>query len=100
ALSGHGCFASYLHSIGKLQSPACWFCGAPTDDAHHTLFVCDAWQSRRSRLVLILGHDITPQSLVHMMLQSRENWSSVSHYVVEVIKAKEAEERRRQAQPP
>jgi len=47
ALSGHGCFSSYLHRIGKLDSPACWYCEAPSDDALHTLFFCDAWYSRR-----------------------------------------------------
>jgi len=48
ALSGHGCFAHYLHRIGKLGSPACWYCQTPNDDAFHTLFMCDAWHGRRA----------------------------------------------------
>ncbi|KAL4148054.1 hypothetical protein QTP88_002358 [Uroleucon formosanum] len=100
ALSGHGCFSSYLHRIGKLASPACWYCDGPTDDAHHTLFMCDAWHGRRSRLNTILGRDISPQSLIPLMLHSRENWVIVNQFIVDVMKSKESEEKRRQANLP
>lgn len=100
ALSGHVCFSSYLRRIGKLASPVCWYCDAPLDDAHHTLFICDAWYGRRSSLNATLGCDISPQSLVPLMLRSRGQWSVISEYIVSVMKLKESEERRRQANPP
>ncbi|KAJ3616517.1 hypothetical protein MTP99_019814, partial [Tenebrio molitor] len=27
ALTGHGCFAAFLHRIGKEQDDRCWYCG-------------------------------------------------------------------------
>lgn len=35
-LSGHGCFSSYIHRIGKKETPACRHCNSVLDDAHHT----------------------------------------------------------------
>lgn len=49
-MTGHGCFSSYLHRIGKLTSPECWYCGSLVDDAFHTLFQCDAWHHRMTSL--------------------------------------------------
>jgi len=63
ALSGHGCFPYYLHRIGKLDSPTCWYCGHESDDAYHTIFICDAWHSRRNRMNVTLGQDITPENM-------------------------------------
>lgn len=50
AITGHGCFYSYLHKIGKQVSPACWYCDNPVDDAEHTIFHCDDWHHSRTRL--------------------------------------------------
>lgn len=47
-LSGHGCFGSYIHRIGKKETPACRHCDSVLDDAHHTLTVCYAWERERS----------------------------------------------------
>lgn len=53
ALSGHRCFAAYLHRFGKLNSSECWYCGHPSDDAMHT--ICDAWYQARNDTEVILG---------------------------------------------
>jgi hypothetical protein len=50
ALTGHGCFAAFLHKIGKEQEDRCWYC-AERDDAEHTLFVCEAWDEERLALM-------------------------------------------------
>lgn len=41
AVTGHGCFNSYLFRFGKTDSPSCWWCPDVVDDPAHTLFVCD-----------------------------------------------------------
>ncbi|XP_060874393.1 uncharacterized protein LOC132948097 [Metopolophium dirhodum] len=40
ALTGHGCFQSYLWRKGKAENPGCVHCPAVFDDAEHTLFAC------------------------------------------------------------
>jgi len=97
-LSGHGCFAQYLHRFGKLESSECWYCGAEVDDAQHTTFECDAWYVRRHQLCISLGiATICPRTMVALMLKSKDNWTAVSQFITEVLSKKEAEERRRQA---
>jgi len=95
ALSGHGCFSYYLHRFGKLDSPTCWFCGHATDDAYHTIFICDAWHSRRTRMNILLGQDITPDNMTEVMRSSTEAWTTVDGFINEVLHKKEEEERRR-----
>jgi hypothetical protein len=99
ALTGHGCFPAYLHRFGKLDSPACWFCGHIPDDANHTLFECDAWASRRSRVNILLGSTISHENLILLMIKSQESWAIISNFIIEVMKKKENEERRRQSAP-
>lgn len=36
ALTGHGCYGTYLKRIGKEETEACWYCGAEKDDPAHT----------------------------------------------------------------
>jgi len=94
-LSGYGCFGSYLKRFGKLNSSECWYCGHPVDDAYHTLFVCDAWERRWSRVNVLLATTITPSNLVNYMLQSEEFWAVGAAFINEVMRKKEEEERRR-----
>ncbi|XP_070529989.1 uncharacterized protein [Cardiocondyla obscurior] len=49
-ITGHGCFSSYLHRIGKEASTACHHCDDGIDDAQHTLEVCPAWTEERQVL--------------------------------------------------
>ncbi|XKL59263.1 hypothetical protein PGB90_000279 [Kerria lacca] len=50
ALSGHGNFGSYLHTIGKRETPACPDCGADEDTSDHAIFVCPAVADMRQSL--------------------------------------------------
>nr|XP_034194957.1 uncharacterized protein LOC117611140 [Osmia lignaria] len=40
ALTGHGCFSTFLKKIGKEEDAKCWFCDEENDDTAHTLFDC------------------------------------------------------------
>lgn len=60
ALSGHGCFDSYVHKIGKAESPNCWWCPDDVDDPAHTLFACDQFASERREVNRLLGKAVAP----------------------------------------
>lgn len=58
SLSGHGAYNGYLHRFGIAASPNCAHCGAPMDDAEHTLFICKHWEDMRTELAVVLGHQV------------------------------------------
>lgn len=93
--TGHSCFASYLHKIGKTPSPSCWYCDNPTGDAFHTVFECDAWHHRRRRLHYKVGEDINPDSILSIMMKSKENWAAVREFIQDIMRKKEDGERRK-----
>jgi len=74
--------------------------GHPVDDAYHTIFVCDAWENRRSRVNTLYATTITPSNLVSYMLKSVQYWAIGATFINEVMMKKEEEERRRQRNNP
>lgn len=66
-ISGHECFNSYLHRIGKAPSLGCSYCNSEEDTAEQTLFGCSARENKRAELVSALGEDTTVQNLVKML---------------------------------
>lgn len=97
-LSGHGYFPAYLHRFGKLDLLNCWYCDHPCDDAYHTLFECDAWSSRSTRVNTLLQTVLAPTNMVPLMLQSNEYLNIINSFIFEIVFKKEEEERRRQAE--
>lgn len=90
ALTGHGCFAAYLCKIGRRTSPMCWFgCGVP-DDARHTLFQCQKWETQRTNLQDTCGN-FSESTLVKLLL-SKKSSEKCREYVDLVIKEKEMAE--------
>jgi len=57
ALLGHGCFQSYLHRFKRADSPECRYCNNVLDDADRTIFECDAWETKRRALRMLLDTD-------------------------------------------
>lgn len=86
-LSGHGYFRKYLHSMGKVTSPECKYCGWPTDDAEHTFFVCDRWTERRTRVETETG-TITPDNVTTIMTSNEDKWRTIATYVTSVLLGK------------
>jgi len=95
-LSNHGCFAEYLHRIGKLNAATCVDCQGPVDDAEHVFFVCGRWWKQRRALEVELQVDLSPDNIVPTMLKKRSNWEAVSRFVNLVQSTREHEERMRQ----
>lgn len=96
ALSGHGCFGSYLRRIGKEESARCHHCEATLDDAQHTLFQCAAWEEQRTRLQRQLNTAVNAENIVNAMLESENNWRAVVAFTGEILKLKELAERERE----
>lgn len=96
-LTNHGCFNAYLHRMKKLETPKCSWCEADTDDANHTLFVCDAFENWRRVLVGEIGHDLTAANIVDTMLECRSKWNLIVYYINKVMRHKCDAERQQQS---
>lgn len=95
-LTGHGCFQQYLFRFARVAGPECVSCGHPGDSAEHTFFNCDRWYAKRRMIEMSLNRDIVPETVIQMMLESREWWTIVENYVVDILRTKENEEHIRQ----
>ncbi|KAL1447310.1 hypothetical protein WDU94_005527 [Cyamophila willieti] len=93
-LTGHGCFRFYLHRFGIENTPRCWFCQA-VDDAEHTFFQCERWVRVRRETEEMVRRVLTPQNMVQVMMESRENWGAIERMARLIMTEKEEEERRR-----
>lgn len=89
ALTGHGCFQSYLHKIKKVSTPEC-VCQAGVDDAGHTLFQCSRFRGSRTRMRSLVGERVDRNNI---MLKSKHNWQHIHEFIKEVLIQKETEER-------
>lgn len=96
-ITGHGCFAAYLHKIGKATSPGCWFCEEPRDDAEHTLTVCRRWEEERVARAWV-DQETRPDwaNLIGWMLESGR-LEEVTSFAGVVMRRKEEREREMEA---
>ena len=60
ALSGHGCFRSYLSRFNRAEDSYCVYCMDPEDTAEHTIFACPRWEDERAVLTRILRRPPEP----------------------------------------
>jgi len=51
------------------------------DDAEHVFFVCGRWWKQRRELEVELEEDLSPGTIVHIMLRKQSNWDAVSKFV-------------------
>ena len=87
-LSGHGYFRKYLHRMLKTVSPYCLYEGRKViDDAEHTVFECECWQSYRFVLTSIIG-TIKAANIFGLRIASGEYWPSVPIYVERILRLK------------
>ncbi|XP_071576941.1 uncharacterized protein [Temnothorax nylanderi] len=95
-LTGHECFGSYLHRIGKEETPICRHCNLAPDTAEHTLSECNSWNLERRELTAAVGQDLSLASVVSSMCNSRAAWNAFATFAERVMSRKEDDERRRQ----
>lgn len=95
-LSGHGYFRSYLHKMGKVNTPDCLYCVEREDNADHMFFTCSQWTTYRGQVEAELG-PLTPDTIVGAMLASEDAWSRIAHYVEEILRMKKRDLDKQQA---
>ena len=74
ALLDHGCFNAYLKRFKKREDESCRYCGTLVENAEHTLFVCARWGAERKAVGQEAGAQLTPDTMVSLMLQSEQKW--------------------------
>lgn len=89
ALTGHGCFQSYLFRIGKKLSPTCVHCNEGVEDeARHTIFVCRKFIQERRKLVESINGDFSTENMITKMLENKENWDKISTFIAQLMRIK------------
>ncbi|KAL6418773.1 hypothetical protein ACFW04_011764 [Cataglyphis niger] len=100
-LTGHGCFGTYLHRIGKVPEPYCEHCNVQNeeDSPEHTLEDCKAWEENRNKLCEKLEVNLnmlTLEKLIQQVLRSKGKWEALAEFANTVMLRKEVAERARQ----
>jgi len=87
ALSGHGCFRSFLKRFGHDTEDGCPECGSGiVEDAQHVLFECRRFGYDRSILMETTGARVRPETFVPLMLQKEANWEATAAYAASVLR--------------
>ena len=89
----HGCFNAYLKRFKKRDDESCRYCGPLVENAEHTLFVCARWGAEREAVGRAVGAQLTPDTMVSLMLQSEQIWMLIESFVTLVMKTFKAERR-------
>ena len=73
----------------KRDEEMCCYCDFPVDNAEHALFVCAKWGVAREALGQAVGAELTPDTMVTLMLQSEQIWRLIESFVTLVMKTRE-----------
>ena len=63
------------------------------DNAEHTLFFCARWGVAREAVGREVGAQLTPDTMVSLMLQSERKWMLIESFVTLVMKTRELDGR-------
>ena len=63
------------------------------DNAEHALFVCAKWGAAREALGQAVAAELTPDTMVSLMLKSEQIWMFIESFVTLVMKTRELDER-------
>ena len=63
------------------------------ENAEHTRFVCARWGAKREAVGRTVGAQLTPDTLVSLMLQSEQIWMLIESFVTLVMKTRELDGR-------
>ena len=66
----------------------CCHCDSPVDNAEHALFVCAKWVAAREALDQAVGAELTPDTMVPLMLQSERTWTLIESFVTLVMRTR------------
>ena len=63
------------------------------ENREHTLFVCARWGVEREVVGRAVGAQLTPDTMVSLMLQSEQIWMLIESFVTLVMKTRELDGR-------
>ena len=63
------------------------------ENAEHTPFVCARWGFEREAVGRAVGAQLTPDTMVSLMLQSEQKWMLIESFVTVVMKTTELDGR-------
>ncbi|KAJ8913788.1 hypothetical protein NQ315_002694 [Exocentrus adspersus] len=96
-LTGHGSFGKYRRKINKTITAECYHCEQDVeDDPEHTFFRCPRWVDVREGLEREVGNTLRPGNIISIMLETERNWNAIKIGIENIMREKEAEERRRE----
>ena len=70
-----------------------YYCDSPVDNAQHALFVCAKWVVAREALGQAVGADLTPDTMVPVMLCDERFWTLIESFVTLVMRTRELDGR-------
>ena len=80
---------AYLKHFKKGDDESCSYCGSFVDNAEHTLFFCARWGVTREAVGREVSTQLTPETMVSLMLQSEQKWILIESFVTLVMKTRE-----------
>ena len=63
------------------------------ENAEHTFFVCARWGAGREAVGRVVGAQLTPNTMVSLLLQSEQIWMLIKSFVTLVINTRELDGR-------
>ena len=83
-----------LHQLSLYAiNESCSYCGSLVDNAEHTLFFCARWGVAREAVGREVGAQLTPNTMVSLMLQSEQKWILIESFVTLVMKTRKLDGR-------
>ena len=61
----------------------------PVDNVEHALFFCIKWGVARVAVDQAVGAELTPDTMVSLMLQSERIWTPIESFVLLLMKTRE-----------
>jgi len=87
AVSGHGCFRSFLKRFGHDTEDGCPECGSGVvEDAQRVVFECRRFGYDRQIFMETTGARVQQETFVPLMLLKEANWEATAAYAASVLR--------------
>ena len=88
-MTGHGNFQRYLYKTKNCESPYCISCTDRIEDSvEHTFFECSHFVKERLELEALMNQPLNKDTIVKLMLESKQNWNMVRRYIKRILDIK------------
>ena len=76
-----------------LEPQSCRYCDYPVDNVENTLFVCVRWGVAREAVSRAVSDELTPDTMVPLMLQSQGFWKHIELFITLAVRTKDLDRR-------